>query len=45
MPAVAAHVEVAGDPKLLTCGHSKGGAALLRGELDAPGIYRADLDL
>jgi pimeloyl-ACP methyl ester carboxylesterase len=38
--AVAAHLGVAGDPQLLACGHSKGGAALLLGEAREPGTFR-----
>jgi pimeloyl-ACP methyl ester carboxylesterase len=37
--AVADHLGVAGDPNLLACGHSKGGAALLLGEAKRPGAY------
>jgi pimeloyl-ACP methyl ester carboxylesterase len=37
--AVAEHLGVAGDPALLACGHSKGGAALLLGEARRPGTY------
>lgn len=37
--AVAAHLDVAGDPQLLACGHSKGGAALLLGEAVQPGTF------
>lgn len=37
--AVAAHLDLAGDPRLLAAGHSKGAAALLLGEADAPGTY------
>ena len=37
--AVADHLGVAGDPSLLACGHSKGGAALLLGELKQPSTF------
>ncbi|MBM3674135.1 MAG: alpha/beta hydrolase [Actinobacteria bacterium] len=37
--AVMTHLELAGDPRLLAAGHSKGAAALLLGEADAPGSY------
>jgi pimeloyl-ACP methyl ester carboxylesterase len=37
--AVAHHLGIAGEPDLLACGHSKGGAALLLGEIAAPGTY------
>lgn len=37
--AVAEHLGVAGDPSLLACGHSKGGAALLLGELKQPSTF------
>ena len=37
--AVTEHLGLAGHPHLLACGHSKGGAALLLGEADAPGTY------
>jgi pimeloyl-ACP methyl ester carboxylesterase len=37
--AVARHLDLAGDPDLLACGHSKGGAALLLGEANEPGTY------
>lgn len=37
--AVATHLELAGNPRLLAAGHSKGAAALLLGEADAPGSY------
>jgi pimeloyl-ACP methyl ester carboxylesterase len=36
---VAEHLGVAGDPELLACGHSKGGAALFLGEIEKPGTY------
>lgn len=37
--AVTRHLGLAGDPALLACGHSKGGASLLLGEAAAPGTY------
>ena len=37
--AVVDHLGIAGDPALLACGHSKGGAALLLGEEARPGTY------
>jgi pimeloyl-ACP methyl ester carboxylesterase len=37
--AVVEHLGLAGDPNLLACGHSKGGAALLLGEAKRPGTY------
>ncbi len=37
--AVAEHLGVAGDPTLVACGHSKGGAALILGEQKRPGTY------
>jgi pimeloyl-ACP methyl ester carboxylesterase len=37
--AVADHLGLTGDPALLAAGHSKGAAALLLGEIDAPGTY------
>jgi pimeloyl-ACP methyl ester carboxylesterase len=37
--AVAAHVDVAGHPDLVACGHSKGGAALILGEQKQPGTF------
>lgn len=37
--AVTEHLGLTGHPHLLACGHSKGGAALLLGEADAPGTY------
>ncbi len=37
--AVAEHLGVAGDPALVACGHSKGGAALILGELKRPGTF------
>ena len=37
--AVVDHLGVAGDPTLLVCGHSKGGAALLLGEERRPGTF------
>ena len=37
--AVAEHLGVAGDPTLLACGHSKGGAALILGEQKRPGTF------
>lgn len=37
--AVTEHLELVGDPHLVAVGHSKGGAALLLGEADAPGTY------
>jgi pimeloyl-ACP methyl ester carboxylesterase len=37
--AVADHLEVAGDPALVACGHSKGGASLFLGEVKRPGSF------
>jgi pimeloyl-ACP methyl ester carboxylesterase len=37
--AVAAHLGLAGDPELVACGHSKGGAALILGEQNRPGTF------
>jgi pimeloyl-ACP methyl ester carboxylesterase len=37
--AVAHHLEVAGDPRLLAAGHSKGGASLLSGSVTEPTAY------
>ena len=37
--AVTRHLGLAGNPHLLACGHSKGGAALLLGEAESPGTY------
>ncbi|MDQ1476627.1 MAG: hypothetical protein QOE62_1856 [Actinomycetota bacterium] len=37
--AVTEHLGLAGDPTLLACGHSKGGAALLLGEQKRPGTF------
>jgi pimeloyl-ACP methyl ester carboxylesterase len=37
--AVAEHLAVAGDPDLIACGHSKGGAALLLGEASRPSTF------
>jgi pimeloyl-ACP methyl ester carboxylesterase len=37
--AVVDHLGLAGDPALLAVGHSKGGTALLLGELARPGTY------
>jgi pimeloyl-ACP methyl ester carboxylesterase len=37
--AVTAHLGLAGDPTLVACGHSKGGAALLLGEQRKPGTF------
>ena len=37
--AVAEHLGVAGDPTLVACGHSKGGAALILGEQQRPGTF------
>jgi pimeloyl-ACP methyl ester carboxylesterase len=37
--AVADHLGLAGDPSLVACGHSKGGAALVLGEASRPGTY------
>ncbi len=37
--AVAEHLGVAGDPTLVACGHSKGGAALILGEQKRPGTF------
>ena len=37
--AVAEHLGVAGDPTLVACGHSKGGAALILGEQQGPGTF------
>ena len=38
--AVARHLDLTGDPDVLACGHSKGAAALLLGEANAPGTFR-----
>jgi pimeloyl-ACP methyl ester carboxylesterase len=37
--AVAHHLDVAGDPRLLAAGHSKGGASLLAGSVSEPTAY------
>jgi pimeloyl-ACP methyl ester carboxylesterase len=37
--AVAEHIGVAGDARLVACGHSKGGAALILGEQKRPGAF------
>lgn len=37
--AVARHLGLAGDPRAVACGHSKGGAALLLGEAAHPGTF------
>ncbi len=37
--AVTQHLELAGDPRLLAAGHSKGGASLLWAAGRAPGTY------
>jgi pimeloyl-ACP methyl ester carboxylesterase len=37
--AVAEHIGVAGHPRLVACGHSKGGAALILGEQKRPGTF------
>ena len=37
--AIVDHLGLAGDPELVACGHSKGGAALLLGEEARPGTY------
>jgi pimeloyl-ACP methyl ester carboxylesterase len=37
--AVGAHLGLAGDPMLVACGHSKGGAALILGEQKRPGTF------
>jgi pimeloyl-ACP methyl ester carboxylesterase len=37
--AVVRHLDLAGDPQLAACGHSKGGAALILGEQKRPGTY------
>jgi pimeloyl-ACP methyl ester carboxylesterase len=37
--AVTDHLGLAGDPNLLACGHSKGGASLLLAEAKRPGTY------
>jgi len=37
--AVTEHLGLAGEPDLVACGHSKGGAALLLGEQKQPGTY------
>ena len=37
--AVAAHLDVVGDPTLVACGHSKGGASLFLGEVEKPGSF------
>jgi pimeloyl-ACP methyl ester carboxylesterase len=37
--AVAHHLGVAGDPRLLAAGHSKGGASLLAGSVSEPSAY------
>src|SRR3954453_20436445 len=37
--AVTEHLGLTGDPTLLACGHSKGGASLLLGEAKQPGTY------
>ncbi len=38
--AVASHLGLAGDPSLVAAGHSKGAAAMLLAEADAPGTFR-----
>lgn len=37
--AVVEHLRLAGDPALVACGHSKGGAALVLGEQKRPGTF------
>jgi pimeloyl-ACP methyl ester carboxylesterase len=37
--AIAAHLDLAGNPALVACGHSKGGAALILGEQKRPGTF------
>ncbi len=37
--AVAEHLELAGDHRLVACGHSKGAAALFLGEVRRPGAF------
>lgn len=37
--AVARHLDLASDPTLLACGHSKGAAAVLLADLAAPGTF------
>jgi pimeloyl-ACP methyl ester carboxylesterase len=37
--AVAEHLDLAGDHRLVACGHSKGAAALFLGEVRRPGTY------
>jgi pimeloyl-ACP methyl ester carboxylesterase len=37
--AVVDYLGLTGDPALVACGHSKGGAALIRGEPTRPGTY------
>ncbi len=37
--AVTEHLGLSGDPDLVACGHSKGGAALILGEQEQPGTY------
>ena len=37
--AVAAHLDVVGDPSLVACGHSKGAAALILGEQNCAGTF------
>jgi pimeloyl-ACP methyl ester carboxylesterase len=37
--AVAEHLEIRGEPDLVSCGHSKGGASLLLGEANRPGSF------
>jgi pimeloyl-ACP methyl ester carboxylesterase len=37
--AVADHLGISRHPHLVACGHSKGGASLIKGEIDAPGTY------
>jgi pimeloyl-ACP methyl ester carboxylesterase len=37
--AVAHHLKLSGEPNLLACGHSKGGAALVLGEAQRHGTY------
>jgi len=38
--AVVEHLGVAGDPTLVACGHSKGGAAIILGEQKSAGTFR-----
>jgi pimeloyl-ACP methyl ester carboxylesterase len=37
--AIARHLDLAGDERLVACGHSKGGAALILGEQQQPGTF------